>query len=147
MRKQSFKKSNNSCACMFVAEVFLNYRFLGIRKIHVHMYYCRENCRPSIGRQAGNMRICISCKSDSQILFLQQRLQLKCRDVLRRFFEKYAHFFIGFSLKLCICKTFAFRLYFLFDKQWLLHQLWNLKCILSIIFVYCWKLNLHNFCL
>jgi hypothetical protein len=36
---------------------------------------------------------------------------------------KNAHFFIGFSPKLCICKTFLFRPYFLSDKQWLFHQL------------------------
>jgi hypothetical protein len=54
-------------------------------------------------------------------------LQLKCLNVLRRFFEKYAHFFLGFSLKLSICKTFLFRPYFLSDKQWLFHQLWKFQ--------------------
>jgi hypothetical protein len=55
-----------------------------------------------------------------------------------RFFERYAHCFIHFSTKLCICKTNLFRPYSPSDKQWLIYQVWILQVsnvYLNIIFM------------
>jgi hypothetical protein len=89
-------------------------------------YFCYHKLFTRVVREIRALQRVSRCNLHffgGQILFLQQWLQLKCRTLLRRVFEKCAHFFIGFSLKLCICKTFLFTPYFLSDMQWLFHQL------------------------